>query len=109
AAGRLLVVAGRGNNAGDALIAARELLERHPGAAADVVFAFGTRTLRPLAKRAWRGLSEACRGRSIPTAFPPSTTSAWTASSATNTGRPCPPRRSPQSPPRTGAGSGSGR
>ena len=63
AAGRLLVLAGRGNNAGDALIAARELLERHPGAAADVVFAFGTRTLRPLAKRAWRGLSEACRGR----------------------------------------------
>src|SRR5476649_297183 len=40
-AGRLLVLAGKGNNAGDALIAARELLERHPKAAADVLFAFG--------------------------------------------------------------------
>ena len=62
-AGRLLVLAGKGNNGGDALIAAREVLEQFPGSDADVVFAFGTRTLRPLAARAWRDLSEVCRGR----------------------------------------------
>jgi NAD(P)H-hydrate epimerase len=63
AGGRILVLAGKGNNAGDSLIAAREILERFPKAAADVVFAFGPRTLKPLAARAWRGLSEAGRGR----------------------------------------------
>ena len=63
AAGRLLVLAGKGNNAGDALIAAREVLGRSLGSTADVVFAFGARALRPLAARAWRDLSEACRGR----------------------------------------------
>jgi NAD(P)H-hydrate epimerase len=63
AAGRLLVLAGKGNNAGDALIAAREVLERSLGSTADVVFAFGARALRPLAARAWRDLSEACRAR----------------------------------------------
>jgi hydroxyethylthiazole kinase-like uncharacterized protein yjeF len=59
----LLVLAGKGNNAGDALIAARELLERYPGASCDVLFAFGPRKLKPLAAKAWRGLSEGCRGR----------------------------------------------
>jgi NAD(P)H-hydrate epimerase len=62
-AGRVLVLAGKGNNAGDALIAARELLERHPKAVADVLFAFGPRKLRPTAARAWRGLSDSCPGR----------------------------------------------
>jgi NAD(P)H-hydrate epimerase len=61
--GRLLVLAGKGNNAGDALIAAREILGMRPGAAADVLFAFGPRGLRPLAARAWRGLCESGRGR----------------------------------------------
>jgi NAD(P)H-hydrate epimerase len=56
--GRLLVLAGKGNNAGDALIAAREILAMRPRSAADVLFAFGPRGLRPLAARAWRGLSE---------------------------------------------------
>jgi NAD(P)H-hydrate epimerase len=63
AAGRLLVLAGKGNNAGDGLIAAGRVLALHPGSSADVVFAFGERTLGPLAARAWRELSEACRGR----------------------------------------------
>jgi NAD(P)H-hydrate epimerase len=63
AAGRMLLLAGKGNNAGDAFIAAREILERRPKALADVLFAFGPRTLKPLAARAWRGLSEASRGR----------------------------------------------
>ncbi len=61
--GRLLVLAGKGNNAGDALIAARGILERHAGSSCDVLFAFGSRKLKPLAARAWRGLSEAGRGR----------------------------------------------
>jgi NAD(P)H-hydrate epimerase len=61
--GRVLVLAGKGNNAGDALIAAREILERNPRAVADVLFAFGPRNLKPLAARAWRGLSEAGRSR----------------------------------------------
>lgn len=63
ATGRVLVLAGKGNNAGDALIAARELLERFPRASCDVLFAFGPRRLRPLAAKAWRGLSESCRAR----------------------------------------------
>ena len=62
-AGRVLVLAGTGNNAGDALIAAREVLERHPKAAGDVLFAFGPRKLGPFAARAWRDLSEASDGR----------------------------------------------
>jgi NAD(P)H-hydrate epimerase len=62
-AGSLLVLAGKGHNAGDALIAARAILARHPGSRADVLFAFGERPLRPLAQRAWRGLCEEGRGR----------------------------------------------
>ncbi len=62
-AARVLVLAGKGNNAGDALIAARVLLERNPGTTCDVLFAFGPRKLRPLASKAWRGLAEGCRGR----------------------------------------------
>ncbi|HEY5228037.1 MAG TPA: NAD(P)H-hydrate dehydratase [Opitutaceae bacterium] len=60
---RVLVLAGKGNNAGDALIAANAILERIPGASADVLFVFGPRRLRPLAARAWRGLAESARGR----------------------------------------------
>ena len=63
AAGRILVLAGKGHNAGDSLIAAREILERVPKASAEVLFAFGPRKLKPLAARAWRGLTEAGRGR----------------------------------------------
>jgi hydroxyethylthiazole kinase-like uncharacterized protein yjeF len=63
AAARVLVLAGKGNNAGDALIAAREILERFPKATCDVLFAFGSRGLKPLAARAWRGISESSRSR----------------------------------------------
>ena len=66
AAARVLVLAGKGNNAGDALIAARELLEGRPRLTLDVLCAFGPRTLKPLAAKAWRGLSEAGRGRVRP-------------------------------------------
>ncbi|HVW21884.1 MAG TPA: NAD(P)H-hydrate dehydratase [Opitutaceae bacterium] len=70
AAGTILVLAGKGNNAGDALIAAQALLERFPGARAEVVFAFGERGLRPLAQRAWRGLAHAGRRRVSAAAAP---------------------------------------
>lgn len=62
-AGRLLVLAGKGHNGGDALLAARELLERHPSYEADVVFVHGERALRPLAARAWSELCAKCEGR----------------------------------------------
>jgi NAD(P)H-hydrate epimerase len=60
---RLLVLAGKGHNGGDALIAAQALLERFPAATADVLFGFGPRALRPLAERAWRQLSAAAPDR----------------------------------------------
>ncbi len=56
AEGRVLVLAGKGHNAGDALLAAGELLKDFPGATVDVLFVFGERALRPLATRAWREL-----------------------------------------------------
>lgn len=49
---RLLVLAGKGHNGGDALLASAMLLAESPGAAADVVLLFGVETLRPLARRA---------------------------------------------------------
>ena len=55
-AGRVLVLAGKGHNAGDALLAAGELLKDFPGATVDVLFVFGERASRPLAARAWREL-----------------------------------------------------
>ncbi len=63
---RLLVLAGKGHNAGDALIAARDILGKLPQATADVVFTFGERTLRPLAQRAWRELVESASDRVKP-------------------------------------------
>ena len=56
AEGRVLVLAGKGHNAGDALLATGELLKDFPGATVDVLFIFGERALRPLAARAWREL-----------------------------------------------------
>ncbi|HVU23190.1 MAG TPA: NAD(P)H-hydrate dehydratase [Opitutus sp.] len=58
AEGRVLVLVGKGHNGGDALIAARYILEKFPSATAEVVFAFGERVLRPLAKRAWREVAQ---------------------------------------------------
>jgi len=70
--GRLLVLVGKGHNGGDALIAAEAILKAHPSAQAatsaqawaatdalaqaEVVFVFGERSLRPLARRAWVSL-----------------------------------------------------
>jgi len=56
ASGRVLVLVGKGNNGGDALLATATILAAHPAATADVVFAPGERALRPLAARAWQCL-----------------------------------------------------
>lgn len=63
AEGSLLVLAGKGHNGGDALIAAHTILTQFPRARAEVIFVFGTRGLRPLAARAWRELVQACGPR----------------------------------------------
>jgi ADP-dependent NAD(P)H-hydrate dehydratase / NAD(P)H-hydrate epimerase len=55
---RLLVLAGKGHNAGDALIAAQRLRARVPGLIVEVRLPLGERALRPLAWRAWRELVE---------------------------------------------------
>jgi len=56
---RILVLVGKGHNAGDALIASHELFRRLSGAVVDVFFVVGERALRPLARRAWRDLQQA--------------------------------------------------
>jgi hydroxyethylthiazole kinase-like uncharacterized protein yjeF len=61
--GRVLVLAGKGHNGGDALLATHAILARFPAARADIVFAFGERAMRPLAARAWRELAQAAGGR----------------------------------------------
>ena len=63
ATGRILVLAGKGHNGGDALLAAMNLLERFPGATADVLPVFGTRPLRPLATRSLQALLQGAPGR----------------------------------------------
>ncbi len=59
----LLVLAGKGHNGGDALIATAGILRELPAATAAIVLAFGERTLRPLALRAWRELQAAAGSR----------------------------------------------
>ncbi len=60
---RVLVLAGKGHNAGDALLAAARLCrdKADTGVAVDVLFALGERALRPLARRAWRELAGVAR------------------------------------------------
>jgi len=60
---RLLVLAGKGHNGGDALLAAAEILSRHPRSTAAVVLAFGEAPLRPLARRALGELRNAAPSR----------------------------------------------
>src|SRR5262245_4750429 len=52
--GRILVLGGKGHNAGDAFLAAGAILEKYPETAVDVHMPFGTAALRPLALRAYR-------------------------------------------------------
>lgn len=60
---RLLALAGKGHNGGDALIAAQQLLSGHVRGGVDVVFPFGVVALRPLARRAWEELQRALPAR----------------------------------------------
>lgn len=53
---RVLVLAGKGHNGGDALLAAGELARLLPAARFTVLPVFGERAWRPLAARAWRDL-----------------------------------------------------
>lgn len=55
---RVLVLAGKGHNAGDALIAADELLRFHPYGEVHVLFAFGEEALAPLVREGWLALQE---------------------------------------------------
>ena len=52
AGGRILVLAGKGHNGGDALLAARQILADRSDASVTVVLGFGPEDLRPLAGRA---------------------------------------------------------
>ncbi|MSU46714.1 MAG: NAD(P)H-hydrate dehydratase [Lacunisphaera sp.] len=56
--GRILVLAGKGHNGGDALLAARAIIYERPDTKAVVVLAFGVDELRPLAGRALDWLRE---------------------------------------------------
>ena len=56
--GRILVLAGKGHNGGDALLAARAIIYERPDTNAVVVLAFGPGDLRPLAGRALDWLRE---------------------------------------------------
>ncbi|MCC6416604.1 MAG: NAD(P)H-hydrate dehydratase, partial [Opitutaceae bacterium] len=56
--GVLLVLAGKGHNGGDALIAAGAILARFPQARAEVLPVYGDAAMRPLARRAWRDLQQ---------------------------------------------------
>jgi ADP-dependent NAD(P)H-hydrate dehydratase / NAD(P)H-hydrate epimerase len=75
--GHLLVLVGKGHNGGDALIAARAILEQFPRGSADIVFVFGERVLRPLAARAWRELVHAAGSRLNVIAAPAAGAAGW--------------------------------
>lgn len=65
---RLLVLVGKGHNGGDALLAAKAILEKFPRATADIVFCFSEDALRPLAHRSLdvlRGTGRETRVRAI--------------------------------------------
>lgn len=69
--GRMLVLAGKGHNSGDALLAAGEILQRFPQASAEVLFAFGEKGFRPLAAKAWGILRRTGRARGMGLLGPP--------------------------------------
>src|SRR5882757_5082209 len=56
AAAKILILAGKGHNGGDALLAAQALLADRPAATADVLLCSGKTALRPLAQKALDGL-----------------------------------------------------
>jgi ADP-dependent NAD(P)H-hydrate dehydratase / NAD(P)H-hydrate epimerase len=56
---RILILAGKGHNSGDAFIAVREILKARPLVSIDVLFLMGEEALAPLARRAWSDLLSA--------------------------------------------------
>ncbi len=60
---RVLVLAGKGNNGGDAMLAAEALLDGFPALRVELLFAFGQLELRLLAQRAYRLLAQAAGNR----------------------------------------------
>ncbi|MBL9214080.1 MAG: NAD(P)H-hydrate dehydratase [Opitutaceae bacterium] len=60
---RILVLAGKGHNGGDALLAARTLLQECPAARVDVMLLFDESQLRPLARRSLDALRESAGTR----------------------------------------------
>lgn len=61
---RLLVLAGKGHNGGDAMLAAKGLLQRYPDATAELVLPFGESAFRPLGLRAYQELTH-CGGNRV--------------------------------------------
>jgi ADP-dependent NAD(P)H-hydrate dehydratase / NAD(P)H-hydrate epimerase len=60
---RVLVLVGKGHNGGDALLAAKFILEVFPAARAEVKLIFGERALRPHTLRAYQSLVRSAPGR----------------------------------------------
>jgi NAD(P)H-hydrate epimerase len=60
---RILVLAGKGHNGGDAMLAAKALLGEYPRATVDMLLCFGQATLRPLAMRSLDQLRRAAGQR----------------------------------------------
>lgn len=56
---KILVLAGKGHNAGDAILAAAQILKIHPNAQISILFALGEDGLRPLVQRALEALPSA--------------------------------------------------
>ncbi len=62
---RVLVMAGKGHNGGDALLAAAGLASHFPSVRVEVILPYGQRGFRPLAARAWRQLVHAATDRVV--------------------------------------------
>jgi ADP-dependent NAD(P)H-hydrate dehydratase / NAD(P)H-hydrate epimerase len=54
---RILILLGKGHNAGDGLYAIKHILERYPKACVDIIFAFGKDNLKPLVQELWQSLA----------------------------------------------------
>ena len=63
AAARLLILAGKGHNGGDALLAAEAVLKKYPAATADLLLAFSAAPLKPLAQRSHEVLEQVAGAR----------------------------------------------
>ncbi|MDD3179400.1 MAG: NAD(P)H-hydrate dehydratase [Opitutaceae bacterium] len=67
---RVLVLAGKGHNGGDALLAAKSLLEKRAEARVTVLLCFGAQQLRPLALRSYQELMQMAPDRAETLTWP---------------------------------------